>query len=152
MKWCNEKEYYILPDFLAGAILQRLLTFSLEHANEFVANAKAVNNPTVKPILDIIDVAQCSGTIRTINLPAALSQSINSNRGFQEGGYTSQQSIPGNEGSTNVDTQVMAIAALLQVISQLNNKLDNLYAKVVMDEFKQAEADYNKMKSDVSRL
>lgn len=42
------------------------------HTNEFVANADAKRNPTIKPVLDIIDMAQKSGAVRTINLPAVL--------------------------------------------------------------------------------
>jgi len=62
------------------------------HANEFIASGPAVRNPTIKPVLDIIDIAQRSGTIRSLNLPAMLGQT-----GRQSGGYAS--SSPGNESS-----------------------------------------------------
>lgn len=41
----------------------------LVHANEFVANAAAVDNPSVRPVLDIIDQAQRNGQISQLNLP-----------------------------------------------------------------------------------
>ena len=55
------------------------------HKNEFIASAPAVRNPTVKPILDIIDMAQRSGTIRSLNLSALVSA------GRQAGGYSPHQ-------------------------------------------------------------
>lgn len=45
------------------------------HSNEFVANAQAKRNPTVRPVLDIIDRAQRSGAINSINLPAVIAAS-----------------------------------------------------------------------------
>ena len=57
------------------------------HANEFIASGPAVRNPTIKPVLDIIDIAQRSGTIRSLNLPAMLGQN-----GRQSGGYASPAS------------------------------------------------------------
>lgn len=44
------------------------------HANEFVATADAVRNPTVLPVLRMIDKAQREGTVRTLDL-SALSRS-----------------------------------------------------------------------------
>jgi hypothetical protein len=38
------------------------------HANEFVANADAVKNPDVKPVLDIIDEAQKDGSIKNLDI------------------------------------------------------------------------------------
>lgn len=57
------------------------------HANEFIASAHAVRNPTVKPILDVIDWAQRTGTIRSLNLSAMIP-------GKQTGGYSSTSTNP----------------------------------------------------------
>lgn len=54
------------------------------HKNEFIASAPAVRNPTVKPVLDIINLAQKNGTIATLNLPAIMGSG-----GRQSGGYAS---------------------------------------------------------------
>ena len=51
------------------------------HANEFIATGPAVRNPTVKPILDIIDIAQRTGTIKNLNLAEVIAS------GKQTGGY-----------------------------------------------------------------
>ncbi|TAJ13064.1 hypothetical protein DMA11_10385 [Marinilabiliaceae bacterium JC017] len=58
------------------------------HANEFVANAKAVRNPGVREVLDIIDVAQKNGTISTIDLPRIITGQL---PGKQQGGYSTEQ-------------------------------------------------------------
>jgi hypothetical protein len=60
-----------------------------ENGGEFVANNLALGNPTVKPVLDIIDIAQKHGTIATINLPAELNAT--QIPGHQAGGYTTPQ-------------------------------------------------------------
>lgn len=39
-----------------------------ENGNEFVANAEAVANPTIKPVMDIIDTAQRQGTVNSLDL------------------------------------------------------------------------------------
>jgi len=42
------------------------------HANEFVGNAMATANPTVRPVFDLVNYAQQNGTISSLNLPAAI--------------------------------------------------------------------------------
>nr|WP_303327075.1 hypothetical protein [uncultured Butyricimonas sp.] len=53
------------------------------HTNEFVANAKAVRNPTVLPVLQMIDKAQRDGTISTLDLSHII------RGGYVSGGFTS---------------------------------------------------------------
>ncbi len=60
-----------------------------ENGMEFVANAKAAQNPTVRPFLDIIDRAQRQGTIETLNLAAVRAEKY---KGFADGGYVSPPS------------------------------------------------------------
>jgi hypothetical protein len=57
------------------------------HANEFIGSAKAVRNPTVKPVFDVIDYAQRNGTISQINLPALVASTTL--KGRKSGGYIS---------------------------------------------------------------
>lgn len=61
-----------------------------EAGAEFVANADAVANPTIKPVLDLINIAQQNGSVSSINLPKIISSAY-SVRGFESGGYTSTQ-------------------------------------------------------------
>jgi len=74
------------------------------HANEFIASGPAVRNPTIKPVLDIIDIAQRSGTIRSLNLPAMLGQS-----GRQSGGYASPASQSSPMAMISSDPEMKAI-------------------------------------------
>lgn len=67
------------------------------HANEFFANAKAVRNPTIKPVLDIIDYAQRSGSVASLNLQAAMA-------GKKDGGYTTPPTAPA--ATTNHDPEL----------------------------------------------
>ena len=57
------------------------------HFNEFVGSAKAVRNPSIKPVFDVIDYAQRNGTISQINLPALVANSTA--QGRKAGGYVS---------------------------------------------------------------
>ena len=72
------------------------------HANEFIASAHAVRNPTVKPILDVIDWAQRTGTIRSLNLSAMIP-------GKQTGGYSSTSSSNTQPGTWNPQPAAGAI-------------------------------------------
>ncbi|HZK94362.1 MAG TPA: phage tail tape measure protein [Prolixibacteraceae bacterium] len=85
------------------------------HANEFIASGPAVRNPTIKPVLDIIDIAQRSGTIRSLNLPAMLGQS-----GRQSGGYAS----PGP--ATSVPSSVIPGSSpeLMAIMTKISAQLD----------------------------
>lgn len=67
-----------------------------ENGEEFVATAAAVNNPTIRPILDIIDNAQRNGSISTVNLDKILSDNVMSRSvtGRQTGGYVSDSTMP----------------------------------------------------------
>lgn len=47
------------------------------HGNEFVGNADAVANPTVRPLFDLVNYAQENGTISSFNLNAAMAASSN---------------------------------------------------------------------------
>ncbi|MBV5334179.1 MAG: hypothetical protein JZU49_00045 [Sulfuricurvum sp.] len=69
------------------------------HKNEFIASAPAVRNPTVKPVLDIIDMAQRSGTIKTLNLSAIVP-------GRQSGGYGSSVANSGSNSYTNQNSGI----------------------------------------------
>ena len=60
------------------------------HKKEFIASAPAVRNPTVKPILDIINLAQKNGTIAQLNLPTVLAATGSLPNGRQSGGFASE--------------------------------------------------------------
>lgn len=92
------------------------------HSNEFVASANAVRNPTVKPVLDLIDMAQRSGRIANLNLPAALGMGGRRSGGYAGSSGTSAQSagnVPaGYTGGMFVDPR------LIRAIERMNEHLD----------------------------
>lgn len=66
------------------------------HSREWVASNAAVDNPTVAPILNILDRAQQAGTIRTLDLNAAIRARM---AGYASGGSISPSAAPTTAGS-----------------------------------------------------
>ncbi len=107
------------------------------HANEFVANADAVRNPTVIPILRMIDKAQRDGSISSINFNRI------SGRGFKSGGFTSEN---GNDiqyvGYDNSDISEM-LQKLNVSVEKLNEQLPNIRAILLYSDLSEMQ---NKVK------
>lgn len=83
----------------------------ITHANEFIGSAKAVRNPSVKKIFDIIDYAQRSGTISQINLPALVSSSTARNSGVNSAGNVlSGSQSPGAASRTSYSDDILVRA------------------------------------------
>jgi len=103
-----------------------------ESQPEFVANGAAVANPSVKPILDLIDVAQRNGSISTLNLMNSIVPRI---PGFDNGGYPGQSNNPVSDNELkNLIAQSSKINQLL--IERLKEPIE---ADVVLYKFKDAE-------------
>lgn len=62
------------------------------HQSEFVANHKAVANPEVRPVLDVIDRHQKAGDIQMLNSTRMLEEAYG--RGRYRGGYTQGETDP----------------------------------------------------------
>lgn len=80
-----------------------------EDGSEFVASKQAVDNPSVKPILDVIDTAQRNGTISTLQLEKVLPRSREiraSIPGRQKGGSVSD-SAPVSSATSSTDMEEM---------------------------------------------
>ena len=89
-----------------------------------------------------------------MNYPAVLS-AIMATRVPQlaDGNYPAsgnQQNSSSN--SNNNDQLLQLMVANISLMNKLNTKLDNLYAKVVMDEFKKTEAQWDSQKTDVTKF
>lgn len=101
-----------------------------ENGEEFVASAESVKNPTIKPILDIIDLAQQQGNSGQINLPALLSQ------GYSHGGYVSEAVVqnlppaPGNESYAFINQKIFE--EICQLLKDL--KENGVKAPIVLSE------------------
>jgi hypothetical protein len=108
----KERGYVDQPTVLTG-----------EAGEEFVANTDAVSNPTIKPVLDIINIAQRNGSVSMINLPKLVTSV--SARGFESGGFTSTPTTTDNQ------TGAAAIANNAELLAVMKDTRDLLtYLKV----------------------
>ena len=111
-----------------------------EAGPEFVANNDALANPTIRPVLDIIDIAQRNGTISSINIPKLLKTA-----GYEKGGYTA---TPAAAVVTSEAKQPATATADRQLLLLLTETRDLLYeiktngvkAPVVITEFEKKQA------------
>lgn len=90
------------------------------HSNEFVANRYAVANPAVRPVLDLIDSAQRSGTIA--NLSSADIAAVSGGTGRQgaaQGTPIVQMAAPSSDKEL-----VRTVSRLNTVINRLLGRLD----------------------------
>ena len=67
------------------------------HKNEFVANHKAVANPEIRPLLNVIDRHQKIGDIRMLDATRMLEEAYG--RGRYRGGYTADVTDQPEDGS-----------------------------------------------------
>jgi len=99
-----------------------------ETGSEFVFNNDAVNNPTVQPILDIVDTAQKNGTISSLNMEKILYQSASYKMsGRASGGYVSSSGTPkySNTDSTSPDNDVaLLLKQTLEATERLTKQLE----------------------------
>jgi len=119
--------------YKSGGFTERDLSDDTEsgvtHANEFVANADATRNPTVRRILNIIDYAQKNKTIRSINLPALVASST---RAFKDGGYNSTDtgapvaSHATAEGFGSQNEMGVIMNRMAGTIDRLENRLNSI--------------------------
>ena len=72
------------------------------HGGEFVGAMEAVDNPTIKPLFDIIDMAQRNGTIKSLDLQSIMK------KGFANGGYAQPKptdSLQSSQASLSIPPQ-----------------------------------------------
>ena len=116
------------------------------HAGEFVANRHAVNNPSVKPVLDLIDNAQRSNTIGSLSA-ADISAALG-------GGGNSYSTI--NNYNSSDDGMNAVITELTVVLGQLEKVLGKpiiTYTKATGKmSVNEAQDLVDKMKRNASRL
>lgn len=99
-------------------------------SKEWVASNAALNNPTVAPLIDIIDRAQRVGQISTLDMRKYLMQ--RQLRGAERGGSITTSSVP----QTTVQTMSMD-TLLMQRLSTVLERIDKrgIPAYVALDEF-----------------
>src|SRR5690606_24855994 len=95
--------------------------------SEFVANAQAVANPSIKPLLDVIDIAQRNGSISTLNLEnVLLNQTKMQMRGFERGGTLDSTSRQASASNPYQDKETKELLRKVEVtLRSLNNNIKN---------------------------
>lgn len=122
------------------------------HSNEFVANRFAVANPNLRPIFDVIDVAQRTGNVG--NLTA---EDIAALAGSGKNTHTVPAKAPGASATTT--TNDPAIVAMLiectRALRKLKSRLDDpLVAETYVTGkrgINQAQREYKKLENNKSR-
>jgi hypothetical protein len=117
-----------------------------ESGEEFVVNADAVKNPTIKPILDIIDIAQKRGYAASLNL-----QQIT---GKESGGSISEQSnsIPVSTSNNTKEIAELKKAVNLLTESVKELKTTDIKAYVVLSELNRKQEIMNQSQNHGNRI
>ena len=103
------------------------------HSREWVASNAAVENPTIAPIIDIIDRAQRAGTIRTLDMNKFLLQQA---QGKAEGGVISPDSLT-TQPTSHGSYRDSLIERLTNVLNRLAD--DGISAAVTLDDIERKQ-------------
>lgn len=126
------------------------------HSNEFVANRLATSNPAVRPVLDLINEAQRSGSVSRLSSDDIAAVVPTSSQ------FVARSAVAGGNAksaasSTSDDTAAIA-AVLGRVVRSLNTIDRRFSAPIIAETYAtgkrgtiEAERLVNKMKSNVSR-
>ena len=107
------------------------------HSNEFVANHKAVANPEVRPVLDVIDRHQKAGDISMLNATRLLEEAYG--RGRYRGGYSSEPEVKRPDGDSADNTRA-SNGEMLEILRRIeDNTADSLTVKELRDAIRRQE-------------
>lgn len=122
------------------------------HANEFVANHSAVNNPNVLPVLRLIDYAQKNNTIGSLT---AEDISMSLNKGYSHTAASTPSTASGENTAMLLGVVSNTLDRASDVIEQLSEKLnERIESYVTIDGEHGFEKQYNhykKLKANKSR-
>lgn len=106
-------------------------------SREWVASNAAVSNPTVAPLLDIIDKSQRAGTIRTLDLNGVIRAKA---AGYDKGGYIDNSGSGNNTPVINSGSNIPA--ALLEKLTAVLSSIDEngVQAGVYLTDFERQQA------------
>ena len=122
------------------------------HANEFVANHKAVSNPQLLPVLRLIDQAQRNNTVGSLT-------SEDVSRAIGQGAILGDMTVAQQRTAEQHDTSMVMVAASMErqtdAINELNARLaDGIESFMVMDGergFDRSWERYQRMKNNPKR-
>lgn len=101
-----------------------------ENGTEYVVPAEGYANPTIRPVLDMIEQARQQGQLKQLNLPALMMAGMVAS-GRASGGYISQppvdtsHSFDGNNTQLNDSETKSLLVVLKSVLDKLSSQLDN---------------------------
>lgn len=104
-------------------------------SREWVASNDAVRNPTVAPILSILDAAQQAGTIRSLDLNKYIQ--ARSLMGKAEGGSISNRSLLDSSNTSDIGVPSDMISRLLDVLESLDK--NGVHTSVALSEIQAAQ-------------
>lgn len=104
-------------------------------SREWVASNDAVRNPTVAPILSILDAAQQAGTIRSLDLNKYIQ--ARSLMGKAEGGNISNRSLLDSSNTSDIGVSSDLISRLLDVLESLDK--NGVHTSVALSEIQAAQ-------------
>ena len=108
-------------------------------SKEWVASNDALENPTVRPFINVLDEAQEKGSIRTVDMNQLMRQRL---AGFEGGGYlgknkpsmTSAMSVPVQNNTMNMDVDIRRLNELLDKLDR-----DGVQAWLIYSEFEKEQ-------------
>ncbi|MBK6346545.1 MAG: hypothetical protein IPF68_11520 [Bacteroidales bacterium] len=97
-------------------------------SKEYIVPDEGVNNPTISPVLDLLEMARQNGNLATINLPAIM-ESTRTYPGRQQGGYISD--ITGKtSGKYHASATPVQDSVLLETLRQNTMVMQALKARL----------------------
>ena len=120
------------------------------HANEFVANRYATNNPNILPVLNLIDQAQRVGSVANLS-----SQDIAAVLPTSSNGITRRSSSTAATATADNTAMLATLASLISATQRLSSRLDEpILAETYVTGkrgINEAQSLADKMRSNVSR-
>lgn len=121
------------------------------HEGEFVANHDAVNNPAIRPMLDLIDVAQRNNRVANLTPEDLALANAYRYKGYEKGGYTSKENNP----IVVTETKPYVDHELNSLLRELNNQLEaGIYSYTTIDGpngINRKQKRFNQLKANKSR-
>ena len=117
-----------------------------EEGEEWVASGDAMKNPTVRPLLRLLDRAQTEGVIRTIDMNRLMRQRL---AGFSSGGFIGRAATPPPESSPAKASEDSSPSPDIKQLNQLLGELKRtgLKAYVVLSDLQRMQELDSKSKS-----
>ena len=118
----NKRGFISSPTVLVG-----------EKGKEWVANNDAVENPHIKPLLDVLDTAQRNGTINTMTLSDVIASSL-SNRipGRQVGGSINGSNSSNRSGIDSGISFEVLLKKNIQTLEALDKRIETMEVSVAL--------------------